>query len=274
MAINSGPAWIELVGSALLIYGFLVSGQKKGLWLVLLMVGITGFLGVLLQNVFSAREMCCSVQGWGILLAFNEINWALNSIGAVLYSLLKLETVIPNPKIKQLVRISVGLSMLGYTIFRIYIGVLRAMYNTPMNTQIEQAHSGAFAFWGIADLIIFGLLIYNVVRHLMDHANYQISKAISTTMLFSSFPRFFVIVFNTFFLIILSQLTSYNPTNATYQDLMNLGWMIKGTYPLILLFDIHTTKEMLVNTYRSAVTDASDAPTYSVSYKSRSIAEP
>ncbi|KAJ3252676.1 hypothetical protein HK103_001334 [Boothiomyces macroporosus] len=77
------------------------------------------------------------------------------------------------------------------------------------------------------------------------------------TLFKSSIPRFLIITINTFCIAVISFFyasevftdsnVAQDPKTVTpMQDLNDFLWAIKGTYPLILLFDIHTTKSLIM----------------------------
>ncbi|KAI8899010.1 hypothetical protein BC833DRAFT_587408 [Globomyces pollinis-pini] len=67
--------------------------------------------------------------------------------------------------------------------------------------------------------------------------------ALLFALLKSSIPRILILVVNSLIIVVIGQLAS--PTPGT-RNLNALVWSIKGAYPIILLFDIHTTKDMLM----------------------------
>ena len=236
---TSGLSWVQTVGCFYVIYGFLIS-TKKTLWKVLLVHGITGLLGSLLENIFLANNIANPGSNLAWILLLNEVNWILNESSTVVYSMIKLEAVITSPLVKKTIRFLMGALFIIYAVCRIYIGILRMRFNTTMNPSIESAHSYAFLPWGVADLVLLGLLVQNTVEQVHSNALRQ-SKAISSSILKSSLPRFLIIVITTGGIVVLGQVAQ----NSTIRDISTFFWLLKGTYPLILLFDIQTTKSML-----------------------------
>ncbi|KAJ3318480.1 hypothetical protein HDV06_000459 [Boothiomyces sp. JEL0866] len=221
---KDGLVWADCVGCALLIYGYFIS-NRKNLWKVLLALGITGLFGTIIENFFQAKKLCCPDESYSFLLGMNELNWTVFETSCVVYSLVKLETTLTSVKVKRAVRFAMG-----------------------------QAHAYAYIFWFLADLLIFALLIYNTIIHMNNK-----KKSVSLLMnnLFkSSIPRFMIITINTLCLTIVSFSYSevfvdssivQDPASVTsLQDLSDFLWALKGTYPLILLFDIHTTKSLIM----------------------------
>ncbi|KAI8903171.1 hypothetical protein EDD86DRAFT_278861 [Gorgonomyces haynaldii] len=254
--LNSGSAWVEMVGALMLLYGFVLS-NKKGLWKVLFVQGITSFLGVYMQNVFQAQLQASNAKGWGMLLAFNEINWILNSGAVIVYSLIKLQPVVQNQLYIRIIQAVIGVLLLGYSVLRVYIGILRAQIDLADSPLILQAHSYAFIFWALADVVLLALLIYNTVILVKKRGLLEESQVLSKTILSSSIPRFLVIILTTFLITIIGQLLVANPTSQALNDWATVGWMLKGTYPLILLFDMLSTRELLIMNFEATISKQS-----------------
>jgi hypothetical protein len=110
----------------------------------------------------------------------------------------------------------------GFAACRVMIGVFRLQANSVKNEMIDQTHGVAFLFWGIADLILFGLLVQNTISYLSspDELRHLVTKLFQ-----SSIPRIFVIIANTLLIVILTQLRVSSTTQALF-------WAIKGTYPV------------------------------------------
>ncbi|KAJ3274702.1 hypothetical protein HDV01_002224 [Terramyces sp. JEL0728] len=200
----------------------------------------------------------------------NELNWTVFESSCVLYSLIKLETTITSTEIKRVVRILMGMFLTCFTIGRGYIGYLRVQHNTIMDSAIGQAHAYAYIFWFLADFLIFGLLIYNTFIHIKS-----MNKAVTVlvhTLFKSSIPRFLIITINTFCIAVISffyasevfidSRITQSPSSVTpLQDLSDFLWAIKGTYPLILLFDIHTTKSLIMMSAENEIEKTGNATT-------------
>jgi hypothetical protein len=227
---NSGLAWVQSCSCVLIMYAYLISNQKLN-WKVLLIHGISGFFGTMIENAFIAKKMCCAEENWAILLGLNEICWIFHESSTVFYSLMKLEAVITREKARMIVRGVLGVLFFGFAAFRIQIGVLRVQYNTTGNALIGEAHSNAFIFWGLADLLIFVLLIYNGYIEIKRHPNPQIASLFFVLMQ-SSLPKLFVIVLNTILIVIVGQIRG--PSSQAVSDLNTFIWSVKGTYPVLL----------------------------------------
>jgi hypothetical protein len=225
---GSGLAWVQSCSCVLIMYAYVISNKKFN-WKILLAHGVSGFCGTMIENTFIAKKVCCSAENWAILLGLNEICWIVHEASTVIYSQIKLETVIMNKKVKLALRGVMGLLFIGFVIFRIQIGVLRVQYNTTGNALIGEAHSNAFIFWGLADLIIFGLLIYNAHIEITKHENSQ-SASLFLVLTQSSVPKLFVIVLNTILIVIVGQIRG-TPSQGI-SDLNTLIWSVKGTYPV------------------------------------------
>ncbi|KAI8898791.1 hypothetical protein BC833DRAFT_588386 [Globomyces pollinis-pini] len=142
---------------------------------------------------------------------------------------------------KKALHMVLGVCLIIFALLRFNIGRVRFTDNTLNNVAIGKAHSYAFLIWGLTDLIVFGLLIQNTVS-----IGSQAVDGILKTLFKSSIPRIMILVINTFIIVILGQIIPYNPSGVSLNNLNNLAWAIKGTYPIILLFDMHTTKDMLM----------------------------
>jgi hypothetical protein len=222
---TSAMSWTQSIGCLLCIYGYFIS-SKKLLWTVLLVHGISGFFGTLFENIFNAKQICCSNENWAYLLGINELLWIVHESSTVFYSMVKLEPIITTPSVRRALRWVLFVCLVGFSSFRILIGVYRIQSNTVRNEMIDQAHSLAFIFWGISDLILFGLLIKNTVQYLQSNSeqlHFLVSKLFQ-----SSLPRIFVIILNTFLLVVLSQLNISASIEAIF-------WAVKGTYPVSLI---------------------------------------
>jgi hypothetical protein len=211
------------------MYAYLISNNKLN-WKILLAHGVSGFFGTMIENTFIAKKMCCPSENWAILLGLNEICWIVHESTTVVYSLMKLEAVVTNLRVRNAVRGIMGVLFVGFTVFRIQIGVLRVQYNTTGNALIGEVHSNAFIFWGIADLLIFGLLVYNAYIEVTKHENSQ-SASLFIVLMQSSIPKLFVIVLNTILIVIVGQVRG-TPSQAI-SDLNTFIWSVKGTYPVL-----------------------------------------
>jgi hypothetical protein len=219
--VNDGMRWAQSVGCVLCVYGYFIS-TKKHLWLIILLHGIAGFVGILLENIFIAKHLCCRQEDWSYLLVMNELFWIVHESATVYYSMIKLEPIITAPKVRKLLRWAMAACFIGFAACRVMIGVFRLQANSIKNDMIDQTHSAAFLFWGVADLILFGLLVQNTISYLSspDELRHLVTKLFQ-----SSIPRIFVIIANTLLIVMLTQLRVSNTTQALF-------WAIKGTYPV------------------------------------------
>ncbi|KAI8901438.1 hypothetical protein BC833DRAFT_577723 [Globomyces pollinis-pini] len=238
---KSGLAWVQTTGCIYIIYGFFISNQMP-IWRILLAHGVSGLIGIFIENCFVASKLANPDLNIAFLLGINEIMWIIHEASTVYYSFVKLQIAILDPKHKRVLRGILGILFLGFSGCRINIGRLRVMANLTMNTEIAAAHSYAFIFWGLADIVIFGLLAYNIYAQIsvVNHSTMHLV----VTLLKSSVPRLLVLVVNTLLIVIIGQISD---PNSNIKNLNSLVWAIKGTYPIILLFDIHTTKDMLIH---------------------------
>jgi hypothetical protein len=209
---TNAMSWTQTIGCVLCIYGYFIY-TKRILWTVLLVHGISGFLGTLLENFFVAKRLCCRNEDWSSLLGINEIFWTLHESSTVYYSLLKLEPIITNPVVRRVLRGILVLCLVGYSAFRILIGVYRIQANAIRNDLINWAHSFAFLCLGIADLILFGLLVQNTTKYL--HCDSEQLHVLINKLFQSSIPRICIIILNTFLLVLYSQFGT-NPSRIRF----------------------------------------------------------
>jgi hypothetical protein len=226
--------WGQSVACVLILYAYMISNKKLN-WNILLLHAISGFFGTMIEgtmieNTFIAKGMCCPTENWAILLGLNEICWIVHESTTVIYSLVKLETVIINQKIKLGLRAIMGLLFIGFCVFRIQIGVLRVANNTTGNKAIGVAHANAFIFWGLADLIIFGLLVWNAQAEISKYENSQ-TATLFMVLMQSSVPKLMIIVGNTFLIVIVGNLQGDQPQSVS--DLNTFIWSVKGAYPVL-----------------------------------------
>jgi hypothetical protein len=156
----------------------------------LLAHAITGFLGTLTENTFIAKSITAPTENWSVLLGLNEINWIICESSTVAYSIMKLIPILPTEQHKKILAGVMGLLFVGFSSFRIQIGVLRAGGNTLGNAGISKAHSDAFLWWGVADLIVLALLVWNTKKQVEMYSG----NSIVLTLFQSSIPRIFVLV--------------------------------------------------------------------------------
>ncbi|KAI8619595.1 hypothetical protein BC830DRAFT_1103639 [Chytriomyces sp. MP71] len=267
-SINSGLNWSQLTGCFFLLYCF-VFADKKLLWNVLLAHALTGFAGILVETLFSAlRCNGNSDPKLAYLLALNEINWIIYEASTVLYSYIKTRTAIRS---RMTLKFFNGFMTAAFFIFialRANIGYLRFSSNTLMNASISRAHSYAFIVWGTSDLTIFGLMIYwtwnqmqkenvfeNVSLLTFNSIFTRVQEPLGKILVKSSLPRITILCVNTFSIVILAQIRE--PLSAIQSSFNMFVWMVKGTYPAILMLDILLTKEMLILHKTHTALDAS-----------------
>ncbi|KAJ3220919.1 hypothetical protein HK099_003904 [Clydaea vesicula] len=238
---SDGLAWVQSVGCFLIIYGFTISRREK-LWKVLLFHGITGLLGTLVETFYIAKKVSHPTEVWSILLGLNEINWIINEASTVVYSVIKLEAGISSPVVKKSIRIFLAVLFVAFAALRSNIGYLRVRDDKTMNPDIAKAHSFAFISWGVAELVVFGMLCYNSYLHLGNRL-YKVKGSVMGTLLTSSIPRLVVMAFNTFVIVFVGQITDPSETVSNFNT---FAWLVKGTYSLILLFDLQSTKNLLI----------------------------
>lgn len=196
-----------------------------------------------MEAAFIAHHTCGTpIPNDQYLLGLNEVNWIIHEVTTVLYSYMKAEVIIRNEKIKKVVKAVMFLIFLAFSACRINIGALRVFYSVTGNAAISQAHSYAFICWGLADLIVLGLLISNALS--LQKTSNVASKQTITVLLTSSIPRIAIIIINTLVIVVIGNIPE---PNATTKNMNTLCWMIKGVYPFVLLIDILMTKESLTN---------------------------
>ncbi|KAJ3258150.1 hypothetical protein HK103_003968 [Boothiomyces macroporosus] len=245
---GSGLSSVQTVCTFYVIYAYCLY-TRKPLWHVLIVHGITGMLGTFIENCFIAKTISNPGENWGMLLGINEINWILHESTTVLYSLLKLETIVSNRAQKLAIRGVMGACFVAFAACRINIGYHRVQDDTTMDPVIARAHSYAFIVWGTADLILFALLIANTINQCLVNA----TKGMILVLFSSSVPRFLFLIINTFIIVVLGQLTTMDEGQS---NLNSLVWTFKGSYPLVLLFDLITTRDMLIQKAESKQTNS------------------
>jgi hypothetical protein len=253
---TSGMAWAQAFGCVLCMFAFFGSNRKQ-LWVVLMVHAVTGFLGMAIENFYTAQNILNPAESktWAILLLINEINWIAFEFSTVIFSAVKLMAIIESSTEKWIFRTFYVVCLVGFSCFRGWIGWMRYTNNTVMNPEIMKLHSYAFIFWALAELVLFVLLIKNTIHHIRNSSGEV--NSVARILFKSSIPRLMVIVLNTIAITIVGQFQS--PQNLTdLNTVKTCLWMIKGTYPLILLFDIQSTKNMLISTDEN---DGSELPT-------------
>ncbi|KAI8892674.1 hypothetical protein BC833DRAFT_610992 [Globomyces pollinis-pini] len=257
--VLDGAAWTQTVGCVLVIYAYLIS-NKKTLFKVLLWQGVSGLIGGLLENIYLAKRVCCSSENWSLLLLVNEANWIVYETSTVVYIMMKLQSVLSHIGVKRILNSTLVILLLLYSIARFNIGRIRFMENNLHSSKIITAQSYAFIVWGFVYLTLFALLIKNAIA---------IAKQINDrrdgikTILKSSLPRLTIIVLNTLLIVIFGQLITYlNPPIQRITDTNSLLMAIKSSYPLIILFDIHSTNSLLLmkSTGQGSSQSRSDIP--------------
>ncbi|KAI8618434.1 hypothetical protein BC830DRAFT_1108980, partial [Chytriomyces sp. MP71] len=159
-----GPKWSQLIGCFFIFYCYLFA-EKKPIWNVLLVVGITGFVGGLVETLFQALRCAGNTDpNVAYLIAFNEINWIIYEASTVLFSYIKASTVIINERVRTAANVFMAVAFVIFAGLRINIGRLRFAHNRLKDAEIGQAHSYAFIIWGITDLLIFFIMMYATAK--------------------------------------------------------------------------------------------------------------
>ncbi|KAI8821724.1 uncharacterized protein EV422DRAFT_429647 [Fimicolochytrium jonesii] len=257
-SIDTGMNWVQLVGCTMVMYGYLIS-NRRGLWTIVLAHGAAGFLGTIMESAFIANDKCEGATRVGLILGFNELNWITNEIATVYYSLCKIEVIITQDTYRRYLRYFMGVLALIFTGFRMNIGILRVRDNVTGNPAISEAHSWAFIIWGIADLLIFFMLVgktYMDIHDAKQQQNIRGAGDLIMTLMKSSLLRLIIICANTLAIVVVGQIKNPTPTLAGFNQFL---WMIKGTYPIILLFDILTTQAIIKTTVNSRVKSQNSA---------------
>jgi hypothetical protein len=223
---NSALAFVQTVGCIFIIFAFLTSSRQL-YWQIVFAHAISGILGTAIENIYIAKQMCCRNENWSILLGINEICWIIHEATTVAYSVAKLEIAVANRRIKLLLRMGLGLLLVPFAFYRIQIGLHRVRLNMLDHDVIAKAHSNAFVFWGIADLVVFSLLLLNTYQKVSP--KFAASSAYQA-LLGTSIPKLLVISINTILIVIFGQLRP--PIAQDWVNLNHVVWAIKGTYPV------------------------------------------
>ncbi|KAI8607454.1 hypothetical protein BC830DRAFT_1158763 [Chytriomyces sp. MP71] len=229
-----------------------------------LALSLTGFFGILVETLFSALRCSDNMDPkFAYLLALNEINWIVYESSTVLYSYIKTRTAIRNCSFLNVCNMVMIFAFIAFTGARIYIGWLRFTTDTLMDLNISRAHSYAFLVWGASDLVVFGLMMFSTWNQLQTSDGSQTNTS-AKVLVKSSIPRISVLCCNTFSIVVVAQLpVPLSPIMAGFNRLI---WMVKGTYPSILLLDMLLTKEMLMSYKTEQVQDISELARNSVNY--------
>jgi len=263
--ISGGMQWYELVGGFMIFYCASVlyrGGTKDMVWKILLVNAASGIIGTLFETAFIAgRAIGNTNTNLAYLIAFNEINWILHESTVVLYSYWKTMIVVDGNRIGSRVKnIFNAIMILIFAVFaalRINIGRLRFGHNTLGDQDISDAHSYAFLAWGAADLIIIGLLVWNVIDYVKTSgAN---TTAIVKAILTSSIPRITIIFLNTIAIVVVGQIHSTDAHLGAFNQFL---WLVKGTYPTIMLVDVLMTKEALIQVKNTQVQSSHHSSTH------------
>lgn len=238
--------WVQLVGCFYIFYQFALS-DKRYAWKVLLAHALSGFCGSIIETCYAANTTCNTGINVAWLLGINEINWIIHEASTVLYSFLKF---IPAIRTNQGKNILKGLMAVLFVIFaalRINIGVLRSSKNKLGDAEIDLAHAWAFIVWGFSDIVVLVLMIYHWSVETTNPDS--ISSRTISSLVQSSLPRISIIIGNTILIVIAGIIGSYGSpaiiSSTGFQNFNLMLWMIKGTYPIILLMDLISTKTML-----------------------------
>lgn len=168
---------------------------------------------------------------------------------------MKLSVVITNIRMRKAVWGMLSLLFVAYVACRINVGRIRVAENSGWNDDIARAHSYAYIVWGLADLVIIYLVLYNAWTH-FQNSNVVMGKVIKL-LLKSSIPRLLFMGVNTL-LITLTALLAYGSKEENVENFLKILWLIKAAYSLILLFDMLSTKGLLVEA--TSVLSKTDAP--------------
>ncbi|KAJ3105206.1 hypothetical protein HDU97_008360 [Phlyctochytrium planicorne] len=228
----------------MIFYCYSTTLKTETLWRVLMLHAVSGFVGTLMETAFIAARACNIMDtSLAYIILFNEFNWIAHEATTVWYSYIKTSVIITSEVLRKVLSGLNIVLLLVFSALRFNIGRLRFSANSLDNDDIQAAHSYAFLVWGVADLIILGLLCYNVWDHVKRRASNE-SKGMILTLMNSSVPRIAIIFFNTLLIVIIGQLKK--PLPKTLDSFHSFLWLVKGTYPMILLIDILITKSMLV----------------------------
>ncbi|KAI9349310.1 hypothetical protein DFJ73DRAFT_960069 [Zopfochytrium polystomum] len=233
-------------------YSFSVRGQT--LWRVLLVHAAAGFVGTLVETAWIGA-VNCGFPAWAWLLAVNEVNWVLHEssplaarekwgLFTVYYSYIKTMVVVRSTTLNKVLKVILLVVFAGFVGCRANIGRLRYLENQLMTDDIELAHNYAFMVWGTADLVLMVLLVLNVIDYARKKRESEKDGVfVVQTLLNSSIPRFAVIFLNT---IITPNPRPHTKTRPLLiRNATKFAWMVKGTYPTLLLLDILMTRFLL-----------------------------
>ncbi|KAJ3281107.1 hypothetical protein HDU76_009012 [Blyttiomyces sp. JEL0837] len=203
---------------------------------------MSGFIATLIQSAFFASQSCnVSDPTLNILNGINNgLIFAIFESSTVLYSYIKTSLFISHKRLKQFIDVIMVLLFFAFLGFR--INVARLGLTGASDSTVSYWTGYAFAVWGTADMIVLILLMCNVVE-LIRTSNTR-TWAVFSTVLKSSVPRMLIIFLNTLSLVAVSFI---QPQSEAVAELNQFNFMVKGTYPLILLVDILLTRGMLLD---------------------------
>ncbi|KAJ3122465.1 hypothetical protein HK098_002803 [Nowakowskiella sp. JEL0407] len=254
-------AWTLLSASLLIVYGRLylfIRSKILNFPVFHKKNAISGTCGIIIQTAFAAVNVapdhiipstagCNNLltpsgqSAIGVMLGVNELFWFLNETSIVLYSFFKVETVtsVTMGKVPKLVlRCIMAVFVVGYLPLRIYIGYLRTSHHTTWDVDIGYAHGFAFTSWAFVELVIMGMLFQAAFYAKKET---QSASQIIGTIFSSSILRLMIISLNQIAIAIVTRI----PTNPSLGVFENCLWLIRGVYPMILMFDILSTRSLL-----------------------------
>ncbi|KAJ3122466.1 hypothetical protein HK098_002804 [Nowakowskiella sp. JEL0407] len=276
---NDRGAWTLLSASVLMAYSYTLS-NRKFLWNILLVNAISGIIGIIVQTSFTAVNVvdakasvsnrgCNDIYpkdgsaqaALGYMLGTNEAFWYLNEVSIKVETVTKVTLARP---IGLALRALMGAFVIAYLPLRIFIGYLRTKNHTDWDDEIGRAHAFAFIAWGLAELIIAGMLMQAAIYAKDQASVLQIIRTIFSSSIF----RLLVISINQICIVIVSLIPKpagkkYD-AESVFEDVL---WLIRGIYPMIMIVDILSTQTLLAQQSESMSKNTSNfqAVTYEIS---------
>ena len=256
-----GLGWILTIGSILIIYGYLLSTKGK-LWKVLLIHGLGQLIAIFIENFFRAGQQVDKASGirFAWIVFPDKAALIASESATVLYSYIKLEIVLTSRVYRNYLKAFLIVCFLGFAAGRVWEGLV--IYNdqifqtiTQSNISAARAQSFSAAFWVAADIAILVLLLFYTIEYLQSGG---LVSVLIGKLFQSSIPRLFIIILVTFGLLIVGLLDEdLKQNNENVKNVTSWLNALKCTFPLILLFDMLTTKDLLLQD--SEITSTSNA---------------
>lgn len=150
-----------------------------------------------------------------------------------LYSILRLERVIPDRRPRRIIYSILGVLFAAYICTRIYLGTVRAGQDKAWSDVIARASLPAAVVWGASDVLVVAVLIYALKRS-YTRTSSTLQTALQS-LLRVTIPRILFSAANTFVFLASRALP---PASHTRANISRAYWLICDSYSLLLLLDV------------------------------------